>query len=200
MSSVDVCEEAAPALENPTSAAVRMARPEAYYDVARKDFWIQNTRGDWIAVNESSLRRQLRSCGFAAKAREGEALSDLDHCLNKIQLSFDVAYAGPLAGYQKGVFEVCGHRILVTSSPKLIEPQPGQSPVLDQLLQNMFLDQLPYLRGWLKIAYESLRTGHVSPGQVLVLAGAVAKSHHRDFGRARGKTLSLHECRDRFQR
>jgi hypothetical protein len=178
MNMSEVCEQPVLALENPTSPEVRMERPEVYYDVARKDYWIKNTREDWITVNETSLRRQLRSCGFSATVREGEVLSDLEECLNKIQRHFDVAYAGPLAGYQKGLIEICSQRILVTSSPKLIEPQSGECPVLNQLLASMFREQLSYIRGWLKIAYESLRNGHLRPGQVLVLAG------ERDSGKS----------------
>jgi hypothetical protein len=151
-----------------------MERPEVYYDVGRKDYWILNTRGDWITVNETGLKRQLRACGFSAKPREGEVLSDLDDCLNRVQRQFDVTYAGPLAGYQKGLTEMCGQRILITSSPKLIMPRPGQFPILDKLLRNLFPDeQRLYVCGWLKIAYESLRESHLRPGQLLVLAGEV---------------------------
>jgi hypothetical protein len=149
-----------------------METPEVYYDVGRKDYWIQNTRKAWITVNETGLKRQMRDCGYSAKVHDGERVSDLDQFLNVVQREFDVAYAGPLAGYQKGPVEMCGQRILVTSSPKLITPLSGTCPVFTRLLQNMFPDiQLIYLISWLKVAYESLRAGHRRPGQVLVLAG-----------------------------
>jgi hypothetical protein len=131
-------EQPTPQTEQPAPSALRMDKPEVYYDVGRRDYWIQNARNAWITVNETSLKRQMRDCGYSAKAREGERVSDLDRLLNIVQREFDVAYAGPLAGYQTGPVEMCGQRILVTSSPKLITPVPGPLPVFGRLLQNMF--------------------------------------------------------------
>src|SRR5262245_52784296 len=127
-----------------------MQRPIVYYDVGRKDYWILNARNEWITVSESGLRRQLRGCGYAAKAREGERLSEVDQCINLIQLKFGVAYAGPLAGYQKGLVEVCGQRILVTKPPRLSAPQAGEFPTLEPLLRGLLgAEQLLYVIGWL---------------------------------------------------
>jgi len=60
-------------------------------------------------------------------------------------------------------------RILVTESPKLIEPAAGAWPTLDAFLQGLLLDeardQRPFLFGWLKVAVEALRQGHRRPGK-----------------------------------
>jgi hypothetical protein len=170
MNAIETCE---PQSElPPTQSAVRMERPIVYYDVGRKDYWILNNRKDWISVNETALKRLLRGAGFSAKQKDGERLSDLDECLTKIQLCFDVAYAGPLAGCKTGLFEEGGQRILVTNSPKLAEPKRGDFPILQQFLDTLLeREEIPYVKGWLKIAYESLRAGHCRPGQLLVLAG-----------------------------
>src|SRR5690348_4273536 len=114
----------------PDSSLIRMKRPSAYYDGGSGKFWIEDENEDWIPVNEGSLKRQLRACGFSAKLREGETISDLDRCLNTVQLKFNVAYVGPLAGYQKGITEAFGKRILVSEAPKIIEPRPGDFPLL----------------------------------------------------------------------
>ncbi len=37
---------------------------KAYYDVTRKCYWVQNSRGGWIENNEPSLRRRLRGDGL----------------------------------------------------------------------------------------------------------------------------------------
>jgi hypothetical protein len=156
----------------PDSSLIRMKRPSAYYDGGSGKFWIEDASGVWISINETSLKRQLRACGFSATIREHETISDLDRCINTIQLKFNVAYVGPLAGYQKGITEAFGKRILVSESPKIIEPSPGGFPLLRQLTEQMFgEDQLPYVKGWLKTGYESLRNGLRRPGQVLALAG-----------------------------
>src|SRR5690242_1670779 len=37
---------------------------KAHYDAGRKSFWTTNSRGGWIEVSETSLRRILRDHGF----------------------------------------------------------------------------------------------------------------------------------------
>ncbi|MFZ3374804.1 MAG: BT4734/BF3469 family protein, partial [Chthoniobacterales bacterium] len=147
----------------------------AHYDSGKKCYWTQNSRGGWIEINEQSLRRILKDSGFNATPTQGQSLSQVDQKLIEIQLQQDVAYAGPLAGYQRGVLECYGNRILVTTSPKLIEPKAGDWPVLNQFLQNLLIDgaydQRPYVFAWLRLAYEALRAGHRRPGPVMGLAG-----------------------------
>jgi hypothetical protein len=148
---------------------------EAYYDPARKSYWMRNSREGWIEINETSLRRHLRGYGLKNRAKEGERLSQVEQKLNEIQYEQDVAYAGPLAGYRSGLMECAGNRVLVTSSPKLIVPVEGDWTIIDTLLQNLLVDdvydQQPYLYGWLKVAYEALRRGVWRPGQAMGLAG-----------------------------
>jgi hypothetical protein len=148
---------------------------QAHYESGKKSFWTTNSRGGWIEVNESSLRRLLRTQGFRAKASEGESVSEVDRKLTDIQVENDVAYAGPLAGHRRGVVECFGNRILVTTSPKIIEPSAGDWPTLRTLIGNLLSDgdykQQEYVFGWLKFAYEALRSNRMRPGPVLVLAG-----------------------------
>lgn len=152
-----------------------LPRLVAYYDLARKDFWIPDRRGDWITVSESALRRHLKASGISPECRRNDLVSELDAALNDIQLDCSVAYAGPLAGYRKGMIESNGNRILVTSSPRLIEPKKGDFPLIAKLLENLFMDavcdQRPYVFGWLKVGLESLRSGSFRPGQAIAYAG-----------------------------
>jgi hypothetical protein len=148
---------------------------QAHYDVGRKCYWTTNSRGGWIEINEQSLRRLLKKQGFRATRLEGERLSEVDQKLNEIQLEQDVAYAGPLAGHRSGVFECYGNRILVTTSPKLVEPKTGDWPMLRQFLQNLLVDgaydQRPYVYAWLKLGYEALRARRLRPAPVMGIAG-----------------------------
>lgn len=179
MISAGVCEETTSNETVQEFKPARLALPIAHYDVGRKDYWIEDTAGDWIPLTETSVKRQVRARGYSAKIKEGETMSPLDNWLITVQNQFNVSYAGPLAGYAKGPTEMCGNRILVTSSSKLIQPAPGDFPVLGQFLQTRFgEEQLSYLYGWLKVAYESLRAHRLRPGQVLVLAG------ERDSGKS----------------
>jgi hypothetical protein len=154
-------------------SGIRKPTLEVYYDPAKQCYWIEDSRGDWITLNEASLKRHLKSCGFSAQVPKGEQLSPVDQCLNAIQRESNVVYAGPLAGHKKGFIKnMCGQRILVTNSPTLITPVEGDWPILRKFQENLFgPDQLPYVWGWEKIAFESLCAQHLRPGQVLVLAG-----------------------------
>ena len=138
--------------------------------------------GDYIAMNNSEMRRHLLSLGYSREKRS--PLSEVDQALHDIQFTKSVVYAGPLAGYSPGLREVCGNRILVTGAPKIIEPDPKvEWPVIRKLIEQMLCAdqgrQFPPFYGWLSVAYRSLRRREISQGQALALAGP----------RACGKTL-----------
>ena len=147
----------------------------AHYDSGRKSYWTTNSRGGWIEITEPSLRKILRSAGFYNKPNKGDYLSQVDQKIKEIFTEQDVDYAGPLAGYNSGLIRRCGNRLLVTSSPKLIQPQEGEWPVLQTFFERLLVDgrydQRPFFFAWLKIAYDSIRRGIWHPGQVLGLAG-----------------------------
>jgi len=169
---------------NPVEALPRLA---AYYDSSRNGYWIMDRAGDWIQINENSLRRHLRASGLASDTKRGELISELEGALNDYQLESAVAFAGPLAGYTKGVIEQGGQRALVTSSPRLIGPTNGELPLLLKLMENLFCDpdtdQRPYMLGWLKVAIESLLAGLRRPGQAVAMAGP------RDSGKSLWQNL-----------
>jgi hypothetical protein len=156
----------------PIEALPRLA---AFYDSTRKAYWILDRTGNYLEVNESSLRRHLKASGLASDTRRSELISEIEQALNDYQLESAVAFAGPLSGCSKGIMEQCGQRILITTSFKLIEPKTGEFPliacILKQLLYDQVADQRPYVLGWLKVAHESLRAGARRPGQALAIAG-----------------------------
>ena len=149
--------------------------PQIFYDSGGCGYYMQNARGGWVRINETSVRRELKFAGYSANVPEGKSFSLLDEALSAIQKTQDIAYAGPLAGYKAGLYTFDGRRVLVTDSPRLIEPAQGDWPKLRALVEGLLKDgehdQTPYFYGWLKIAMEALRAGHVRPGQVLAFAG-----------------------------
>jgi hypothetical protein len=157
------------------SAKAFLPNPEFLYDAGTRRYWTRDTRGNWISVSERSLERHLRALGYNPSPPKGEFLSQLDKQIVEIQLTKNISFAGALAGYRQGEQEVCGHRILVTKPPKLIEPTTADFPTLRQILEGMFLDpqrdQRPYVFAWLKLSIEALRAGLIRPAQVLAMAG-----------------------------
>jgi hypothetical protein len=158
-------------------AAKRSSTPEgmeAYYDPGRKCYWLPNDRGEMIEVTETSLARHLRKAGFCDGGEDGK-LSAVEERLIHIQRHSDVLYAGPLAGHQTGLQEMCGQRILVTRPPRILKPEAGQCSTIEALitalLRDKHHDQISYLLGWLKVGYEALSEGKLRHGQALAIAG-----------------------------
>jgi hypothetical protein len=145
---------------------------EIYYDSNRTTFWGKNDRGGWVMLQGPDVRRWLAVEGYRAKARNGENVSEVNRLQTAIQKTCDVDYADSLAGYKLGIYEIAGKRILVKDSPTLIQREPGDWPLLQEIISRMLgPQQQVYLFGWLKIAIQSLYSGKFRVGQALTLAG-----------------------------
>ena len=149
--------------------------PEAYFDSFRQHYWVQDDRKRWMPYNEMSLKRLFKAAGISAKVGDDEMVSALDRAILNTQQARNVDYAASLAGYQKGIYEILGSRVLVVDSPNLIKGRPGKWETLMLMLHGLLVDenvdQSVYLFGWLKVALESLHAGHRRPGQALAVAG-----------------------------
>jgi hypothetical protein len=145
--------------------------PEIYYDSALTTFWVTDNRRSWMRITTGDVKMRLKQKGLRGKAQDGERLSQVDEMVVNIQNGQNIDYAGSLAGWNSGVHEINGKRILVRDSPILIEPEPDEWPMLQEIIDNMLGNQQPYLYGWLKVAIESLRTGNLRVGQTLCFAG-----------------------------
>ncbi|MDB6035217.1 MAG: hypothetical protein JWM16_5555 [Verrucomicrobiales bacterium] len=151
-----------------------LPRIPVYYDVCRKTYWLPDAESKWIELTEPSLKRQLRAHGYQSEPDRGKLVSEVEEELNRYQMEQNVVFAGAVAGQPKGIIKMCQQRILVTDSPLIIEPKDGDCPNLDRFFKTLFKDrpeQLYHFFGWLKVGYESLRSGKHRPGQVLAIAG-----------------------------
>jgi hypothetical protein len=144
-----------------------------YYDKNSGSYWIpeDEERNRWTRVNETAVTRELREVGVNPQRARGEGNSEQDRALMTIQKRFNVGYAGKLAGYNAGLVEQNGERILVTASPARIEPEPGEFPIIERFLNGLFKDQRIHFDSWLKLGVESRRKGLNRPGQAIVFAG-----------------------------
>jgi energy-coupling factor transporter ATP-binding protein EcfA2 len=158
-----------------TSTTSQAQAREVYFDFNRGNYWTRNERGGWIMMNETQIKRVLRASGISPNRPDGCHVSPLDERLLEIQGKMDVHYAGPLAGYQAGALMAGEKRALVTESPRLVAPAPGEWPTLHQLIEGLLVsdecDQRHYFYGWVKVAVEALAKGSIRPGQALALCG-----------------------------
>lgn len=146
--------------------------PQIYYDAPKRAFWAQNARGEWTEYPGAHIRLMLIKAGISGKHIEDEGMSKVEGNFLRIRQEHDVQWAGALAGFQPGVYEVCGTRILVTSGPRLLKAKKGEWPTLAKLLGELLGEQEEYLYGWIKSAIRSLLSGRpFRPGQAMAIAG-----------------------------
>jgi hypothetical protein len=153
---------------------VEVKAPEAYYDSSRKEYLRQDAHGGWISLNETQFKRVLRAAGLSAKADKDEGISAQDQAILEYQTERNVHWAGPLAGWKAGYYETGGARILVTTTPRIIEPAAGDCSMLKDVIEGVLggdKEQVVHFLGWLKFGYEALRAGRRQPGQVVVFCG-----------------------------
>lgn len=155
--------------------AVAATPPETWFDPGKNVYLVHDSRGQWLPLTEASYKRKLIDCGLSRRVEDGERLSSIDKTILEVQTTRNIDFAGPLAGYRVGLQEFGSLRVLVTSSPRIIEPVAGEWPTLKALIEGLLGErdgeQLPYFYGWLKIAYEALRAGAIRPGQAMAFCG-----------------------------
>ena len=136
-------------------------------------YWITSSEDDWLPVNSETVKQFLNvEKGVPVRPPEGGGLNPMKAAMNTIVRYANVGYATQLAGYPKGIYSFDGKRVLVTSSPTIIEPKKGSWGTIKNLLFQMFgAEQLEFLFGWLRIAYTTLISGAFTPGQIPVFAG-----------------------------
>src|SRR5688572_16253275 len=135
-------------LEPSPSASLNSYAADYYFEHGRNHYWLTSQQGGWMSVTESQCKRALKKQGVSPVVSEGAYLSPLENTLLEIQQSRGVHYAGTLAGYNAGLHEAEKKRVLVTESPQLITPRPGNWPNLKAVFSGLFQDerhnQLPY--------------------------------------------------------
>lgn len=110
--------------------------------------------------------------GYNPARAKGATYSDVDACLLAIQMEQNISYAAPLAGWKAGHYTKNGCNVLVTKSPKLIEPCQGQWPKINAILLGMFgQQQIDYVYSWWKVSLSMFYSGQWQPGQVFAMAG-----------------------------
>lgn len=151
--------------------------PNVYYDHRARGYWRSDGSGKWISINEDMARKFLATQGYSNKINDN-VVSDADQCLLDIQSGQNIDFAGELAGYMAGHYTINGSKVLVTRSPTLITPSPGNWPLMEHILNGMFngsegRDQLNYFLSWLQRAIRSYYQHTWTQSQVVAMAGPV---------------------------
>ncbi len=146
---------------------------EAYF-LPPNTYYIKDGRGEWMAANEKTVIRQLKRLGRSGKTEDGEPMSETEAALLEIQSEGRIHAAGNVAGRPSGVVETPAGRRLILAGPRIITPKDVPWDHLRQFLEGLLdgeADQLIRFHGWMKVAHETLCSGQIKAGQVLILAG-----------------------------
>jgi len=176
-------------------------KEQGEYVEASAKYALRMPNGEYGIFNERQTKRQLALRGVSGTKAEGEVCSPLDQLLTFWETYRAVSYAGPMGGYQAGVHQMNGQRVLITRSTRLMPPAAGPStpedfPLIHGFLSGLLngeevveetgavetIEQLPYFLAWLAHFLQSLHAEIYSTGLFLALAGQPES----------GKTLCAH--------
>jgi hypothetical protein len=135
------------------------------------DFWIINGRSEYQLLTRTDLVAflQLRLGALGKHVTK----SQLRQGITWISANRRIDHVIPLlSGYQAGIHEINGTRILVPRTLPLIAPAPGKTDLCDSILSGMLgPPQIKHFLAWFKIAHQCLKSNLLMPGQVVVFAG-----------------------------
>lgn len=147
-------------------------RVKAYFDASKGAYYALNSNHEYQIFPGETIKLLLRHNGFLKGYNHANGLSYLEAELLRIATEDTVHYAGPLGGFDVGMYELCGFRVLVTRAAKFLQPVAGDFPLFKKFLRELLGEQVKYFCAWVKWALQSLRNGlDWSPGQLLAIAG-----------------------------
>lgn len=144
-----------------------------WYHSGKGCFLKQDNDGRWHPWTQQHLIDAMRALPdrlIAIKARENETLSEAKRVIQWILMNRAVDTAmTALPGYKMGIYDLpAGERVLVKRSPHIIEPTPGEWPVVRQIIEGMLgpkagdraaIDQTPWFWSLCKCWYRAFVTG-----------------------------------------
>lgn len=135
-------------------------------------FFYRQEKEKYIALKSPEARKMLRMRGVPDSPGDS-GMKIADEILTDLQMNQALDYAGYIAGYDAGLHECQGAKILSMRSPITPEPAAGDFAMLDGILDSLFYD-VENRRRFEAWAYHSWRYLHErkwAPLPVLALAG-----------------------------
>jgi hypothetical protein len=161
----------APRPENP-ELLPRKNLPEVYYDDTAMIYWLRTAGDQFIRVNETSVKRRLKRLGFSNEGTKG-LNSEVDDLIDDVQEHKAVRFAGPVGGYDVGLYQMNGRAVLVTEPPIIMEPTRDYSDsMMYDYIETLLGPEAIYLHAWLKMAREALLAKNLRSGQAFIMTGA----------------------------
>lgn len=125
------------------------------YHYSERGFWFgADGSGGYSKLSESQAKTLVAEYGFHKRVQDGQGNTPVERAMIYLTQNKRVAFAGNLAGFSAGFHNTNGTRILVTGSPHLIRPIPGECFKIRLLIESLFYDaeqpkQAVYFYLWL---------------------------------------------------
>jgi hypothetical protein len=124
-----------------------------------------------VRLNKESFATRLQRLGFSTEAKNG-LLSEVGEIISDTQVNRFVRWAGSLAGWDAGRYEINGKPILVTDSPTIIQATHGDDSMMYDFIERLLGDdQAIYYHTWIKLAREALLSKSLRRGPVVFIIG-----------------------------
>jgi hypothetical protein len=135
-------------------------------------FFYRQQKEKYIALKAPEAKKILRMRGVP-DAPGTSGMKIIDEILTEMQMFQQLDYAGHIAGYDAGLHEMQGAKILSLKSPKTPEPKQGAFPLINQVLESVFYDEENRIRfeAWAYYAWDYLHNRNWAPLPVLAMAG-----------------------------
>ena len=134
------------------------AIPMHYYGV-KGHWYFPNGGGGYSRLKDGQMMTMLAEHGFRKNKPDDLGNTPADRAQMWLIQNRSVAYAGLLAGYVAGLHEANGEQILVTDSPRFIEPKAGPFNTIQSLVTTLFKDpehnQYGVFMQWLAQCYRA---------------------------------------------
>lgn len=118
-----------------------LRRVPLFYYAERGQWFAGDGRGNFAKISDSMAKSLLAEHGFNKNAKDSVGNTPADRAMVWLAQNKRVAFAGLLAGYPAGVHDCGGVPILVTESPSLITPKPGNCAALREFVESLLHDE-----------------------------------------------------------
>lgn len=143
-----------------------------HYALSNKLYYIQDEEGYWIAQTLGDAKRYLSLEVYNKLRKADRPEQRIEQHILLCQRRHNVFHAGPIAGYDQGLYNMGGNRVLVTRGPKLIKARKGDWSNLKWFMESLLEDQVGYMHAWVKCAVATLAKGpRFRRGQAVILTG-----------------------------
>jgi len=139
--------------------------PKIYYHSESDKIFMEDAEGKYRGYRKPIvISRLVHENSMAKEDAEVHVLSSFSHsCIDTVI---------EIGGLRKGLHQVSGHKVLVPSEQKRIQPVSGDwSTIRSYLIGMLGNEQFEWFLGWLKTWLDGYYQYIQTPGQVLILIG-----------------------------